>query len=341
MYLGLGSVMLWILQCSMRSRITVSLGIPKSHRTVLDGRRYMSLQTAPPVLFADDAKIQSWYSIYKSDKCFQGYYTIINCPSHKEFSILEYTSKYPSSLWDGSPPPYPPGASSTASSIEGVLSEFTVSSARTAVPYLLHPEEIAFGAAKEEYNSRRTNIFVGGRIALRKSLQKLGAIDLLKYPILTNSVGAPVLSDPYSARASCSISHKGELAVGFVAAGGDYAVGVDIEKSQNKATDRLFNRILTSNEQRRIGTLVDANVPAEEEVMLLFSFKEAIYKAIHPTLLRPIGFQEVEVLPLRDGTCQFQFVLQSHELFEATGYWEKIAHSSGDYFVTFVFAKRI
>lgn len=336
----MGSVMLWILQCSMRSRITVSLGIPKSQRTVLDGRRCMSLQTAPPVLFADDAKIQSWYSIYKSNKCFQGYYTIINCPSHKEFSILEYTSKHPSSLWGTSLPPYPPSANSAADSgYNSASPESTLSSARGG--YLIHPEEIAFGAVKEENNSRRTNIFVGGRIALRKSLQNLGAFDLLKYPILTNSVGAPVLSDPYSARASCSISHKGELAVGFVAAGGDYAVGVDIEKSQNKATDRLFNRILTSNEQRRIGTLVDANVPAEEEVMLLFSFKEAIYKAIHPTLLRPIGFQEVEVLPLRDGTCQFQFVLQSHELFEATGYWEKIAHSSGDYFVTFVFAKRI
>lgn len=35
----------------------------------------------------------------------------------------------------------------------------------------------------------------------------------------------------------------------------------------------------------------------EEDVLLRFSFKEAVFKALHPLLRRPISFQEVSVYP--------------------------------------------
>jgi len=206
----------------------------------------------------------------------------------------------------------------------------------------VHPDEIEFGRKKEERNLRRANIFIGGRIALRSCLTHLESSSSLSSgfgwacpPILSNEFGAPLLPSAISG----SVSHKGDLVVGIVTAGTEYRVGVDIEKCHNKAVDRLYQRILTPSEQSRLGRLVNVSITPEEEVMLLFSFKEAVYKSIHPTVQRPVSFQEVSITVLDNGTATFQFELKSDEIFHMIGSWEKIVHSSGNYFVTFVSGK--
>lgn len=68
-------------------------------------------------------------------------------------------------------------------------------------------------------------------------------------------------------------------------------IGIDIEHCHNKAATALMRRIITSNEKSQLGRIEGVSV--EEEVLLRFSFKEAIYKAIHSFLPRSIDFAEV------------------------------------------------
>ena len=55
----------------------------------------------------------------------------------------------------------------------------------------------------------------------------------------------------------------------------------------------------------------------EEEVLLRFSMKESLYKALHPLLCQYVGFQEAEVTPLPDGTATVKWNIKNgkHELF--------------------------
>ena len=71
----------------------------------------------------------------------------------------------------------------------------------------------------------------------------------------------------------------------------------------------------------------------EEEVLLRFSLKESVYKAMHPLICQYVGFMEAEVQPLPDGTAKATFMLKSgvHHQFETvTAHWQRI----GDYFLT-------
>ena len=294
----------------------------------------------------DQESIRKWYPVYKSSKLFGGHYTIIECPQPSDFSVLDHaylsTSTLPVvsvvetySASDSTTDPLGISKSisqsinhdSKADQVELHLSQSKTSdsgissSTSSLVPQkknissvgrimTVHPEEIEFGRIKEEQNLRRANIFIGGRIALRSCLTLLesSSSDLDSFhsacpPILTNEFGAPLLPDTVSG----SVSHKGYLAVGITTVGTEWRVGVDIEKCHNKACDRLYQRILTTSEQSRVGRLVNVNITPEEEVMLLFSFKEAVYKAIHPSVRRPVGFQEVSITVLDNGTATFQF----------------------------------
>lgn len=87
-----------------------------------------------------------------------------------------------------------------------------------------------------------------------------------------------------------SISHSPTLAVASLAPLSRYGgIGIDAERvmSEDKA-QRLRSQILHPAETW---------VKTPLDLTLVFSFKESIYKALHPTLQRFIGFQEVEILP--------------------------------------------
>jgi 4'-phosphopantetheinyl transferase EntD len=119
-----------------------------------------------------------------------------------------------------------------------------------------------------------------------------------------------------------SISHKDDLAVGVAALDSKGRVGVDIERCTNKAAPALLRRILTEGEKERLGRLRDVSV--EEEVLLRFSFKEAVYKAIHPYLERSIDFTEVEIDPQPDGSAVLNFRLKTGEVFPYRAVWQRL-----------------
>ena len=186
-------------------------------------------------------------------------------------------------------------------------------------------EEIIFGKSKEKnrkgkINIKRLNVFLGGRIALRrafKSLHNEGDMAAVLSPLYSNSWGAPTL--PVSITAS--ISHKANLAVGLAKFDSAGSVGVDLEHCNNKAATTIIRRVITSFEKNNLGKL--DGVSMEEEVLVRFSFKEAIYKAIHPFIPRSIDFAEVEVQPLDDGTASINFILKTGENFEYEARWQR------------------
>lgn len=67
--------------------------------------------------------------------------------------------------------------------------------------------------------------------------------------------------------------------------------GVDIELPGVQRRVDLRRRVLTPRECDSLGGV--AGVTEQEEVLLRFSVKEAVYKAAHPFLHRPLGFKDV------------------------------------------------
>jgi enterobactin synthetase component D len=194
----------------------------------------------------------------------------------------------------------------------------------------LIPEERAFVATLAP--ARRTS-WVAGRIALRRAFRDLG-IEL--GPILPNKLGAPALP----ADLVGSISHKKTLAVGLAArAQGQYHIGVDIEdipavfasaaEAHDHARPDIRARVLTKDELHRL-----EQIPAQEHrrmVLLHFSLKEALYKAINPLVTRHVAFHEASLTPLPDGTARVALTLaQDQGTFAAACTWAEIH----DHFLT-------
>lgn len=73
--------------------------------------------------------------------------------------------------------------------------------------------------------------------------------------------------------------------------------GVDIELPAMQRRLDLRRRVLTPKECDSLGGV--AGMTEQEEVLLRFSVKEAVYKAAHPLLHRPLGFKDVSAINSR------------------------------------------
>jgi 4'-phosphopantetheinyl transferase EntD len=99
-----------------------------------------------------------------------------------------------------------------------------------------------------------------------------------------------------------SVSHKHDAALALMAprraavAGGSMHVGVDLE---HRPTERdvtrpsIARRILTAGELDALSALDADPLAQRERVILSFAIKEAVYKAIDPTVQRYVRFTEV------------------------------------------------
>ena len=187
----------------------------------------------------------------------------------------------------------------------------------------LHPEEVKYASKLSSEASQKS--FVGGRLALRHAME-CQVDDCI---ILKDSHGRPMLPSSFLG----SVSHKGDVAVALVARATEprnWGIGVDLE-FRKKGHEKIARRILTPHENETLGLLQD--VTAGEEVLLRFSLKEAVYKAMHPLICQYVGFQEAETIPLSDGSAQVLLNLTSgaHHGFESvTANWKAL----DDYFLT-------
>lgn len=151
-------------------------------------------------------------------------------------------------------------------------------------------EERAYAAALGPVR-RRT--WMGGRIALRQALAREG-IDAP--PVLADGRGAPALPPGVAG----SISHKEDMAVALVAREARAKLGVDVERDAPGKLD-ISKKVLTDHELAELARL---GAPERaREVLLRFSAKEAIYKALDPFVQRYVAFREVALTPRTDGTA--------------------------------------
>jgi 4'-phosphopantetheinyl transferase EntD len=164
----------------------------------------------------------------------------------------------------------------------------------------LRPEEVAHAGGLTAILRRS---WVGGRVALREALGRLG---LEAPPVLSDDRGAPALPSGIAA----SITHKEGLAAALAARDGAARVGVDLELDVPRTQD-IARRVLTAGELAGLASLPAAE--RDREVLLRFSAKEAIYKAIDPFVRRFVGFQEVAVEPRPDGGATVLATLRDGE----------------------------
>lgn len=185
--------------------------------------------------------------------------------------------------------------------------------ARATWSAALHPEELALTHA---WADRRLRTFAAGRSTLRTALAEMGVS--IEGPILATARGAPNL--PGHVRGS--VSHKDDIAVALAvssdAVDGAH-VGVDVEVRSASTTD-ISRMVLTEAERAALVGLVDED--RARAVLLRFSLKEALYKALDPYVQRYVGFLEVEVHPHPDGSATFALQLKHGEgPFHVAGLW--------------------
>jgi 4'-phosphopantetheinyl transferase EntD len=171
-----------------------------------------------------------------------------------------------------------------------------------ALPAALHPDEEAFAGTLPE--ARRAG-WVGGRVALRAALDRaqIEAPD----PILATPRGAPLLPPG----AIGSVSHKRVIAVALAARATTPAatLGIDVEEIRPLRAD-IAARVLTPEERAAL----PADGPARDAAVLLrFSAKEAIYKALDPWVRRFVGFEEATVALAPGGGLAARLALPGNE----------------------------
>lgn len=164
--------------------------------------------------------------------------------------------------------------------------------------------------------SNRLNLYLGGRIAAKESVyaaeMSTNAERQQPVAIRKNHLGAPVFPPPWTG----SISHKHSYALAACLPSEMGTIGVDLEQITNGAAEKLQRRLLTEAEQQTIGSVITNR---EMDIMLRFSFKEAVFKALNPHLQRYIDFKEVEVFPRDDYTVALTFHLRGGSESPAAG----------------------
>lgn len=149
-------------------------------------------------------------------------------------------------------------------------------------PTGLFPEE---AAAMTRAVPKRRAEFAAGRRAARNAMAEIG---LRPCAIPQGNHGAP----QWSAGLSGSIAHCDSCCISVVAHAEDYAtVGVDIEPATALDAD-LIPVICNSSERDWVKKQSDAGLAAK----LIFSAKEAVYKAQYPLTGKVIGFDEVTLV---------------------------------------------
>lgn len=235
---------------------------------------------------------------------------------------------------------------------------------------VLHPKEIEFGLGLSSEKNRMS--FFVGRLAMRHALLTASSCypggvpemvstreicevplelpisdgetmnNVLAWPnvsmqdpcILKDDYGRPMVPTGFLG----SISHKDNIGVALVSEDGDVApliskgIGIDIEKASTLKS-RIERKILTPNEREKLGHM--EGVSRDEEVLLRFSLKEAVYKAMHPLINQYVGFQEAEITPKSDGTASVELNLKSGQhtkLGTITANWRTVL--DGQYYLS-------
>ena len=142
--------------------------------------------------------------------------------------------------------------------------------------------------------SKRYSEFLIGRQAAKRALGG-------EYFIGKAQTGEPIWPDGLIG----SISHTEGLAVAAVGSSEKFqAIGIDLENIDRKINIDISKRICSDSEKQWLDT--------KEDLLKVFSSKEAIYKALFPICKTFFGFLDVELRPAGGGyTAQLNRALSS------------------------------
>ena len=159
------------------------------------------------------------------------------------------------------------------------------------LPPLEPIEEEALGARAIQ---RRRTFFTLGRAAARDAMAELG---FAAAAIGRGSGGEPLWPDGLVG----AITHAGDLAIALVGRRSDYVgLGVDVEELSRGPSPRAARLICRPSEME----WVDPG-GGTERLAMLFSAKEAIFKALYPIEQVWLGFGDAE-LSWRAERCAFE-----------------------------------
>ncbi len=159
-----------------------------------------------------------------------------------------------------------------------------------ATPPLLPAEQALLGGRA---SARRRADFARGRHCAREALARLGLPGARETPLMRGEGRAPRWPEGVVG----SITHSGGMAAAAAARAEAYpGIGLDLERI-GRSSPRVVARILRPAERAALEPLPPA--AQAEAVALVFSAKEAIYKALNPATGVFLGFRdaELEALP--------------------------------------------
>ena len=148
----------------------------------------------------------------------------------------------------------------------------------------LYPQE---AAAIARARAPRVREFATGRYLARRAMTELG---VSTGPILKAEDRSPVWPEGVIG----SLTHAADLAIAAVSRPEAVTgIGIDLEQ-HDRVTEPLFRKLFTAAECSS-PALRERSPDRDRAAALMFSAKEAAYKAVYPRVGRFIGFQEAEI----------------------------------------------
>lgn len=186
----------------------------------------------------------------------------------------------------------------------GIVAAFHIPNDPAPVPdhvlEQLHHQEAEYARSLRKY---RQVSFVGGRLALRTACQQVG---IQAGAMLPDDRGAPSMPEGLIG----SVSHKRTLAIAMISRDHGDSLGVDLE-DYGPPRLGIANSVLTEGELSKIADLEDDR--RWLAILLRFSLKESVYKALDPYVRRYVGFKEAIVDPDTDGRAKIELDLSGKE----------------------------
>ena len=140
--------------------------------------------------------------------------------------------------------------------------------------------------------------FIAGRTAARKALAGLG---IAPCAIKKSQSGAPIWPNNIVG----SISHSGDLAIAVLSTADKFrSIGADLERTTREFDSKISERVLLPNELAWGTTKADL---FKERLLMIFSAKEAIYKALSPLGAPVFWFHDLELSLRSEGEEFIEF----------------------------------
>lgn len=173
---------------------------------------------------------------------------------------------------------------------------FSVKNLSSLSFFHLHPDEEKL--LGKNWHKKRINEFILGRCAANEALKRFFPSPP---PVLKGENWEPLWSE----NTTGSISHKEEIAIAVVCKKSQYkGLGIDVENRKQEIDFDICRFICTEKEIQGIYRLHEKDLVLK----VIFSVKEAIFKAFFHTSGKFLGFEDIEIT-FKHGFHQLSAVL--------------------------------